>query len=91
MHNTQAQHLPLWQRYLATKAQSSAKYARDIAAEMGISEAELTEARQGYDAVRLRDDARAILTALEAVGKPNASAATNTQCMSRLANLPISI
>lgn len=58
MHNTQPQHTPLWQRYLATKAQSSAKYARDIAAEMGISEAELTEARQGYDAVRLQDDAR---------------------------------
>ncbi len=54
MHNTQPQHTPLWQRYLATKAQSSAKYARDIAAEMGISEAELTEARQGYDAVRLQ-------------------------------------
>ena len=69
MHNTQPQHTPLWQRYLATKAQSSAKYARDIAAEMGISEAELTEARQGYDAVRLQDDARAILTALETVGE----------------------
>ena len=60
---------PLWQRYLSTKAQSSAKYARDIAAEMGISEAELTEARLGYDAVRLQDDARAILTALETVGE----------------------
>lgn len=46
MQNTQPQHAPLWQRYLTTKAQSSAKYARDIAAEMGISEAELTEARQ---------------------------------------------
>ncbi|MCF7099249.1 hemin-degrading factor, partial [Klebsiella variicola] len=41
MQNTQPQHTPLWQRYLTTKAQSSAKYARDIAAEMGISEAEL--------------------------------------------------
>ncbi|WP_224257823.1 ChuX/HutX family heme-like substrate-binding protein, partial [Klebsiella oxytoca] len=69
MQNTQPQHAPLWQRYLTTKAQSSAKYARDIAAEMGISEAELTEARQGYDAVRLQNDARAILTALEAVGE----------------------
>lgn len=91
MQNTQPQHTPLWQRYLSTKAQSSAKYARDIAAKMGISEAELTEARLGYDAVRLQDDARAILTALETVGKPNASAATNTRCMSRSANLPISI
>ena len=69
MQNTQPQHAPLWQRYLTTKAQSSAKYARDIAAEMGISEAELTEARLGYDAVRLQNDARAILTALEAVGE----------------------
>lgn len=69
MQNTQPQHAPLWQRYLTTKAQSSAKYARDIAAEMGISEAELTEARLGYDAVRLQNDAHAILTALEAVGE----------------------
>lgn len=69
MRDAQHQPAPLWQRYLTTKAQSSAKYARDIAAEMGISEAELTEARLGYDAVRLQDDARAILAALEAVGE----------------------
>ena len=69
MRDAQHQHAPLWQRYLATKAQSSAKYARDIAAEMGISEAELTEARQGYDAVRLQDDARAILNVLNSPGK----------------------
>ncbi len=69
MQNPQPQHAPLWQRYLTTKAQSAAKYARDIAAEMGISEAELTEARLGHDAVRLIDDARAILAALEAVGE----------------------
>jgi putative hemin transport protein len=30
-----------------------AKYARDIAAEMGISEAELTAARTGHDATAL--------------------------------------
>lgn len=69
MPNTPSQHAPLWQRYLTTKAQSSARYARDIASEMGISEAELTEARLGHDAVRLQDDARAILAALEAVGE----------------------
>ena len=69
MQNTQPQHAPLWQRYLTTKAQSTAKNARVIAAEMGISEAELTEARLGYDAVRLQNDVRAILTALEAVGE----------------------
>ncbi len=47
----------------ATKAASTAKYARDIAAEMGISEAELTAARLGHDAVRLSDDARALIAA----------------------------
>ena len=40
-------HPDLWQRYQAAKATSPAKYARDIAAEMGISEAELTAARLG--------------------------------------------
>lgn len=47
----------------ATKAASTAKYARDIAAEMGISEAELTAARLGHDAVRLSDDARTLIAA----------------------------
>ncbi|MCY0601835.1 ChuX/HutX family heme-like substrate-binding protein [Klebsiella pneumoniae] len=58
-------HPDLWQRYQATKAASTAKYARDIAAEMGISEAELTAARLGHDAVRLSDDARTLIAALE--------------------------
>ncbi len=62
------------------------KYARDIAAEMGISEAELTAARLGHDAVRLSDDARALIAALERVGEPNASAATSMPCMSRWAS-----
>ena len=48
-HNANA----LWQRYQAAKTQASAKYARDIAAEMGISDAELTAARVGHDADRL--------------------------------------
>lgn len=59
----------LWQRYQAAKAQASVKYARDIAAEMGISEAELTAARVGHDAVRLQDDMRAIIAGLESVGE----------------------
>ncbi|WP_333496678.1 hemin-degrading factor [Kluyvera sp. CHPC 1.251] len=59
----------LWQRYQDVKASGTAKYARDIAAVMGISEAELTEARVGHDAVRLQDNARAILAALESVGE----------------------
>lgn len=62
-------HPDLCQRYQATKAASTAKYARDIAAEMGISEAELTAARLGHDAVRLSDDARALIAALERVGE----------------------
>lgn len=59
----------LWQRYQDVKASGTAKYARDIAAAMGISEAELTEARVGHDAVRLQDNARTILAALENVGE----------------------
>ncbi|MFK3706178.1 putative hemin transport protein [Raoultella sp. BIGb0138] len=69
MQDVQQPHNPLWQRYLTTKAQSSAKYARDIAAAMGISEAELTAARVGHDAIRLQDDVRAIIAALEKVGE----------------------
>ena len=59
----------LWQRYQTTKAQAGVKYARDIAAEMGISEAELTAARVGHDAVRLQDDIRAIIAGLASVGE----------------------
>ncbi|MBJ3814463.1 hemin-degrading factor [Shimwellia pseudoproteus] len=46
-----------------------AKYARDLAAEQGISEAEYTAARQGKDAVRLIGEIPAIIAALEAVGE----------------------
>lgn len=59
----------LWQRYQDVKASGAAKYARDIAAVMGVSEAELTAARVGPDAVRLQDNARAILASLEKVGE----------------------
>ncbi|WP_249022841.1 MULTISPECIES: hemin-degrading factor [Kluyvera] len=59
----------LWQRYQDVKASGAAKYARDIAAVMGVSEAELTAAGVGHDAVRLQDNARAILASLEKVGE----------------------
>ncbi|UAK20338.1 ChuX/HutX family heme-like substrate-binding protein [Kluyvera sp. CRP] len=59
----------LWQRYQDVKARGTAKYARDIAAVMGVSEAELTATRVGHDAVRLQDNARAILASLEKVGE----------------------
>ena len=59
----------LWQRYQTVKTSGTAKYARDIAAAMGISEAELTSARVGHDAQRLQGEIRDILGALESVGE----------------------
>lgn len=59
----------IWHQYQTMKTTAPAKYARDLAHDLGISEAELTLARTGHDAVRLHDDARAILTDLEAVGE----------------------
>lgn len=56
-------------RWLELKEQHPGKYARDIAALMNISEAELTFARVGHDALRLASDMRAILAALESVGE----------------------
>ncbi|WP_218664769.1 hemin-degrading factor [Enterobacter cloacae] len=56
-------------RWLELKEENPGKYARDIAGLMNISEAELTFARVGHDAWRLRGDAREILAALEAVGE----------------------
>lgn len=65
----------IWQQYQTIKAQEPAKYARDIATEMTISEAELTHARVGHDAVRLTGEMREILAALELVG--------DTKCICR--------
>ena len=48
---------------------SPAKYARDLAAEQGISEAEYTQARTGKDAVRLKSEIPQILAALEQAGE----------------------
>ncbi|RTO57444.1 hemin-degrading factor [Enterobacter cloacae] len=56
-------------RWLELKEENPGKYARDIAGLMNISEAELTFARVGHDAWRLRGDAREILAALESVGE----------------------
>ncbi len=56
-------------RWLELKEQHAGKYARDIAALMNISEAELTWARVGHDAWRLHGEIREILGALEAVGE----------------------
>ena len=56
-------------RWLELKKENPGKYARDIAGLMNISEAELTFARVGHDAWRLRGEVREILSALEAVGE----------------------
>ena len=56
-------------RWLELKQENPGKYARDIAALMNISEAELTWARVGHDAWRLHGEVREILGALEAVGE----------------------
>ncbi len=56
-------------RWLELKEQNPGKYARDIAAMMNMSEAELTWARVGHDAWRLHGEIRDILGALEAVGE----------------------
>lgn len=58
-----------YQQYQALKAANPKKYARDLARDMGISEAELTAARTGHDAQRLRSEMADILQALEAVGE----------------------
>jgi len=59
----------IWQDYQVVKTKDPACYARDIAAQLGIREAELTQARVGHDAVRLVGEMRAIIAGLEAVGE----------------------
>jgi len=59
----------LYQRYQALKAEQPKKYARELAALLGVSEAELAQARTQDDAVALKADFRALLPALEAVGE----------------------
>lgn len=59
----------LFERYQNLKSEQPKKYARDLAGMLGVSEAELTEARIGEDAVALKLDFAALLPALEAVGE----------------------
>lgn len=59
----------LYQTWLSLKADNPQKYARDIAAMMNISEAQLTHARVGHDAWRLQGEIRSMLHALENVGE----------------------
>lgn len=62
-------------RYLQLKQQHPKKYARDLAAMMDISEAELTAARVGHQAQPLRPAMAQLLHALAAVGE--------TKCITR--------
>lgn len=64
-----------YQQYSELKEQHPKKYARDLAALMEISEAELTAARVGHQAQPLRPAMRELLHALEAVGE--------TKCITR--------
>lgn len=57
-----------YETYLQAKEQNPGKYARDLAGILGVSEAELTEARVSFDSIRLDVDARTLLAALENVG-----------------------
>lgn len=60
---------PHYNHYLVLKGEHPNMYARDIAALMGLGEAQLCEARIGQDAKALKTDFTALLTALEAVGE----------------------
>ncbi|ATZ11473.1 hemin-degrading factor [Erwinia amylovora] len=64
-----------YQRFLELKAQYPQKHARELAALMGIAEAELVAARVGHQAQPLRPQMRELLHALEAVGE--------TKCVTR--------
>lgn len=59
----------LYSRYLTARTDNPRLYARDLAALLGVSEAELAAARVGYDARRLVDRPKALLAALESVGE----------------------
>lgn len=69
MTHSSQDYAALWQQYQEIKTATPGKYARDIASELGVSEAELTHARTGHDATALINDAREILSALELVGE----------------------
>lgn len=63
----------LFERYQQAKAENKAKYARDLAAYLNVSEGELLHCRVGHDkAQRLNVDAPTLLKALASVGKVKA-------------------
>ncbi|NRN28055.1 ChuX/HutX family heme-like substrate-binding protein [Photorhabdus heterorhabditis] len=62
----------LYERYLQAKADNKAKYARDLAAYLNVSEGELLHSRVGIDAKRLDIDAPTLLEELAVVGETKA-------------------
>ncbi|TDB63120.1 hemin-degrading factor [Photorhabdus khanii] len=62
----------LYERYLQAKADNKAKYARDLAAYLNVSEGELLHSRVGIDAKRLDIDAPTLLEELVVVGETKA-------------------
>ncbi|MBF7730426.1 hemin-degrading factor [Pseudomonas sp. N040] len=59
---------PLYQAWQQLRSQQSGLRARDAAARLSVSEAELTASRIGIDSVRLRPEWADLLPALEALG-----------------------
>ncbi|RKQ38706.1 hemin-degrading factor, partial [Enterobacter sp. R1(2018)] len=59
----------IYDGWLRLRQQHPKKYARDIARLMNVSEAELTHARVGHDAWRLKGEIRDVLASLESVGE----------------------
>ncbi|PHM38072.1 hemin-degrading factor [Xenorhabdus innexi] len=62
----------LYERYQQAKADNKAKYARDLAAYLNVSEGELLHSRVGIDAKRLNVDAPTLLKELAIVGETKA-------------------
>ncbi|MDE9551778.1 hemin-degrading factor [Xenorhabdus bovienii] len=62
----------LYERYLQAKADNKAKYARDLAVYLNVSEGELLHSRVGIDAKRLNVDAPTLLQELATVGETKA-------------------
>ncbi|WP_446469201.1 hemin-degrading factor [Xenorhabdus stockiae] len=62
----------LYERYQQAKADNKAKYARDLATYLNVSEGELLHSRVGIDAKRLNVDAPTLLQELATVGETKA-------------------
>lgn len=68
MSSTAPQHASLYQAWQALRLEQPRLRAREAAAELDVSEAELTASRLGIDTVRLRPQWADLLPALESLG-----------------------